>query len=111
MHMLWQSLSAKSIWDLHGNDQKRIVDVKDGEQERGWNPKNDHAPMEKRCERLSAGVCIIRLAHIRERNDCWEWWHFLASSVMTTSVSGLQEIKIAISEKSCETLCPGTCFI
>ena len=30
--------TAKSIWGLSRNDQKRIVVVKEGEQERGWTP-------------------------------------------------------------------------
>ena len=33
--------------DLFRNDQKRLVGVKEGEQERGWTPRDGHAPMEK----------------------------------------------------------------
>ena len=57
-----------------GNDQKRTVGVREGEQERGWNPLHDHTPMEE----VSAGA---------------------ASSVMTTSASGIQEIKSGVCEK------------
>ena len=38
---------AKSIWDLLENNQKRGFGVKEGEQERGWSPRDDHSPMEK----------------------------------------------------------------
>ena len=37
----------KSIWDLLGHVQKRIVGVKEGELERGWIPRDDHALMKK----------------------------------------------------------------
>ena len=37
---------AKSIWELLGNNQKRGFGVKEGEQERGWTPRDDHSPME-----------------------------------------------------------------
>ena len=47
--------TAKSIWGLSRNDQKRVVVVKEGGQERGWTPRGRSRNHGERCE------C-----------DCWE---------------------------------------
>ena len=43
--------TAKSVWDLFRNDRKKIVGVKEGEQERCWTPRDGHCTHGGRCER------------------------------------------------------------
>ena len=69
---------AKSILDMLGNDQMRTVGVREGEQERCWNPGDDLTPMEE----VSAG----------------RWGIGAASSIMTPSASGIQKIRQGVCE-------------
>ena len=63
---------------------QRTVGVREREQEGGWNPLDDHTPME---EVVSAG----------------KWWSGVASSVMTM-------LEDRYSGERFEIFCPGTWF-
>ena len=70
-----------------------------GEQERGWNPSDEHTPMEKVMKSSVLALASSDEHTLMNETIVGRWWNGPASCVMTTFASGIQKIRKGVCEK------------